>query len=410
LTKNIEKCFYVLKLNPKNPYFKHTHMKLPIFSAKNFKKDEKPNILNPNSKLDDDLEIKPNHFSDQNISDNLNTSDIFESEEITKPDKTNKIDESENENNQEKLLDFPTDFGKKNHSDTFFGLNLDILWAGIAIGCLLGLAMFWFQGFSPSMLSGFTHNTIENLDQIEKKNTGQINAIIQSYNLISEKSLYNNLNICNLDQKYISKNDDITFLDGKEIALLPASNLQKVPSMNGFYLQTYRDLQKPLYSQYSAYNLDNKTLVQDAKSYPFYLEYRNTWIESCVNIRNSQGNAAQIKNTCLDLQTKTDAYNTNQELKKPEIWKEALPIIQKGVETCNQYSTQQNFGRWQLQWLSQYDLLMSIQPNFSVKSEELKQQAEKFSQETSLVKDKVLQDYNQKKSTMGSVYLLNFEY
>jgi len=300
---------------------------------------------------------------------------------------------------------FPTDFGTQ-ASSGFFGLNLDIIWAGIAFGCLLGVAMFWFQGAQPTLLRGYTKSTLNQLTTLEGRNTGQVNALIQSYNTMSERSLYNAFTLCAEDQLYQTQSDDIAFLENQQRALLPASNVSSVEPYNGFYIQSFVDQYKSVFELYSSKNQEYADYITDAKTLPFYLQYRNIWIQSCVDIRDSQGDVGAVQAACTTLQTATDEYTQNESVVKPQLWAEALPIISQGIQKCQQYSAGQNFGRWQLDWLSSYDVLMTVQPDFTQRSEQLAADGEEFSAQADAARQAIEKEFNQKENG-GSVYFMN---
>jgi len=297
---------------------------------------------------------------------------------------------------------------------SFFGLNVDILLGGIAIGCILGVCVFWFQGVQPSLLTGFTNKAVEQADKLAIRNTDQVNSVIQVYNTISQHTAYNSLALCNQDQLYTQKTSDLALIDSKETALLPANSLSKISAFNGFYINSVKTSYQPIYTSYTEKNQAYKKNIVESRAYPFYLEYRNQWIETCAAINQSQGNTDQIKQSCTTLRTKTEEYKNNTNIIKPSIWEQSLPLVDKGLAVCavaeqSNSSSLPGFGRWQLDWVSAYDLLMSVQPDFTSESEKFKTDAANFSASVQAFRESTLSTYNSKKG-VNAWYFMNFEW
>jgi hypothetical protein len=287
-------------------------------------------------------------------------------------------------------------------------LNADIIWSGVAVGCLLGTVYFLFGGLQPLVLQNYIANAKQSIDDLGQAYIGQVNALSSAQTTIVQNTSYNILADCSEEQKYQTLEEGITKVELADRSLFPNQNYRTVNKFNGFGETEVREKYETFFDYYSN-SLQNlrQTALEDIRDLPTYAQYRNLWIDGCILITKSGTNSSQVKEYCQDLQKQTEEYLQNQ---PPNFWEQVQTPVEDGLKLCQKSVDNQtgDFLDWKLSWLSSYGQLTSFTPNIQQNLDRINSAIQDMQAESKKYKKDLDAIYERKTNLTGIWYLLEF--
>lgn len=288
-------------------------------------------------------------------------------------------------------------------------LNIDIIWSGIAFGCLLGTVYFLFGGLQPLVLKNYISSSKSNIDSIGVSFVSQVNILSTAQTSIIQNTSYNILSDCTAEQKYLKLEQDIAQIDLAERSLFPNQEFKSVPKFNQLSETEVREEYSNFYQYYSQSlnNLKNSVL-EDIRYLPRYTAYRNNWIDSCIVVADVNSSKQQVIESCNQLALSTDEFLQNQG--SNGIWSDVKKPIEANLSLCSQLESGQggNFIDWKLKWLSGYGEITSFIPNSQKNIDKINNTVQDLKTESVRYKNKLNNIYDRKVSLVGMWYLLEF--
>lgn len=326
---------------------------------------------------------------------------------------------------------YSQDFQKSKKTGIFRSINTDIIFAGIAFGLILGAILFYFNGLQPLVLNRYTDQSKIQVTELQNKYNGQTQAFFNLQNGLFQKvKSYNPSDSCGSGQIADLQSLPTNTLDQIKAQALPDPTLVSLDRYGAFYSKKTEDIYDKTYEQYENSLKSYNQFYQEIKNIPSFLDYRNLWINTCLDIVSSGGELTKLQAAC---QANTDKLADFSNTDKATFWSDldkelakstakckevldykATPTFTKcpkNSKTCTPTAIEPvypNFGKWQLEWLKPVDNLLL----FEIKDEGLANLGTINSQFNAYSKESLnkIEDYRDSKDSFFSkVYLLDIK-
>ena len=289
--------------------------------------------------------------------------------------------------------------------DTIFST---VVWKTIALSLIIGVFLFYFQGFQPAVLQSYYLNAASQSNALEVDLNNKTTTVLSDMeSQILQKFTYNPNQVCTETDFFEYPLEELDQLRRARVGLFPSQNDNQVEKVGGFWESKIQQIYQNLHRSY----FDSFVKVQDFSNQlleiPRLLNYRNSWVELCQEVQLQVEFDSEIISACEVFVEKSNQFleeTENKNILKSEI----TDPIQAITEGCNNVSSQ-DYKEFQTSFFLQYDLFLSYVPNFETEKSEIIDELENFSnkKEESL---KQMQDvYLEKRQFFNLWYLLNFD-
>ncbi len=286
-------------------------------------------------------------------------------------------------------------------------INNDIIWFGIAVGCIIGVIYFVFGGLQPLILRNYINNAKQNINEVGQTFVNQVNGLSILQENVVKNTTYNLLADCSEAQKYTTLVQDLQNLENVERSLFANPKFKEIPKFKGFGERSIR-LEYAQFFDYYTVSLENlkNTVLEDSKDLILFANYRNFLIEGCMMISKDSSRTQRIIDFCVELPNKSKEYHTNH---NPSFWSDLQPLIEENQSICNRIvEGRVNFLEWQISWLSSYGKLTAFVPNIQKNVSILENAVIDMQKESLRYKNELNRIYERKTSFLGMWYLLEF--
>ena len=171
------------------------------------------------------------------------------------------------------------------------GFNFDILLAGIALGCVLGSVLFYFQGLQPLILDNIITLNNTQADELYDDFINKTTSMSQLSQTLDTAYSRSENEVCTGDISYTNRESDLATLDQLERQLIPNLNVRDPLPFNSFEDQDVFDLYNNVYSEYTTILDTYSEISASFRESVAFLEYRNIWIETCGDLLSNQTDA-----------------------------------------------------------------------------------------------------------------------
>jgi hypothetical protein len=302
-----------------------------------------------------------------------------------------------------------------NQKKNFFSsINLDLIWQIVALGLLLGVVLFYFDGLQPLILSKYIDNSKSAVNQLETRfndQTNQFSTVEEA--AISQNKVFNPLQSCSLSQKVDLSVQQFSDLQDFKSNLLPDQTLENLPRYSIFYVLQVESKYDDLYNQYQdALTAYNKAYSSSLSLIDF-IKYRNFWIDSCQQIQDSKGNYANLQTLCTAL------INTQKDFAAENIFTDVNNLSSSSIAKCNEITSYTpktsdkglypDFNKWFLDWYTGFQNLASYNIDLSSEINNLSSTDSDFKNNIDSMQQYLIDFENSKTQSLSSeFYLIDF--
>lgn len=301
----------------------------------------------------------------------------------------------------------------KSKEITFFSfigkvLLSDVLWLSISIACLLATVLFYFQILQPLALQKYTETAQAQIlesnqkfyMQAEQLNSLQQQILSHTENLASQS--------CAEESKYDQSEKDRKDIKSLSTTLKIDSKTKELPNFGIFYDNEVKNIYLSFIAEYQNSLDEFQPIIANIKHLVEFVDYKNSWIDQCIRIQNSAGDAKELQAICKDIDTKSSAYNKiapggiTDGLAAPA---ENIKLLCSEVVLSNS-KTYPQYNRFKLKWLGEYDTILALSlVTDSTSTENIKN---KFQETSNKVKTQ-LENIVQNRQDFYSIwYILDF--
>ncbi len=286
-------------------------------------------------------------------------------------------------------------------------INSDIIITGIAIGLLLGVVLFFFQGVQPMMLDKYTTQVNEQIDNVSKRYSDQVKGLERLQNSLATNAMYDKYLSCVDNNLYNSMESDLRMVEVNNAMISPDLNYKELEKyQNIIHLDEVDQIYNNFYNEYSTNINEIIKMQKDIELLPRYLEYRNSWIETCQNMKGEDGN--EIVEKCTNLVTKTEEYENGETIAE---WEEALkPFADNIKRLCTKIPPKDNvvkYAAWELAWIDNFNKIVSYQIDYDSNVEKMNILQEEMKSGSKKVKLDINKIYNLKTEFKNIWYILD---
>jgi len=137
-------------------------------------------------------------------------------------------------------------------------INSDIIITGIAIGLLLGVVLFFFQGVQPMMLDKYTTQVNEQIDNVSKRYSDQVKGLERLQNSLATNAMYDKYLSCVDNNLYNSMESDLRMVEVNNAMISPDLNYKELEKyQNIVHLDEVDQIYNNFYNEYST-NINEK--------------------------------------------------------------------------------------------------------------------------------------------------------
>jgi len=176
----------------------------------------------------------------------------------------------------------------------------DIVWFSVSISVLLASILFYFQVLQPRILNQISLQAQAQTLQVNNTFNSQINEIAKTQSSILNKNLNAFTDICNPTQIYSDMENDEFQLEQLSKKLQPDSENQSLQPYNIFSSSEISSTFDQYFNTYQ--NELNELQIERTKLEEFlsYKNYKNNWINNCIELQKSLDTSSTIEEICLD--------------------------------------------------------------------------------------------------------------
>jgi hypothetical protein len=250
---------------------------------------------------------------------------------------------------------------------TFFGfiksiLFSDVLWFGISLACLLATVLFYFQILQPLIVQKYSETAqaqiIESAQkfniQADQIDSLQQNIISNTENLSAES--------CTEEAKYDRSEKDRKDLENLKKSLNIEPRLKELPNFGVFYDSSIKNSYSLFVKQHEESIASFQPALANTKHVIEFVDYKNSWINQCIRIKNSDGNTNELQSTCKEMEAKADNYT---KIAPAGIVSELGKPLENVRSLCidinnSKYENYFQFNTFKLKWLAEYDNIRAI--------------------------------------------------
>jgi hypothetical protein len=248
-------------------------------------------------------------------------------------------------------------------------LTSDVLWFSVSIACLLATILFYFQVLQPLVLQKYIDGAQAQIIEGNQKFNNQITEFGTLQQSITSNLRTTTNDPCTEEAKYTQSDQDQKSMESLKNTLVIDKKLNNLPN---FYV--FSD--KETVSIYNRFLADSKkalsdlTPVVDQTKQAIELgDYKNSWIDSCISIKDSKGETKELQAVCQNISNKAAYYN---KIGAKSIVDQLAKPIEETNNLCKDVQASKalyypQYGNFQLKWLSQFDIVngLTLNPNQS---------------------------------------------
>jgi hypothetical protein len=233
----------------------------------------------------------------------------------------------------------------------------DILWFSVAIACLSATILFYFQVLQPLILREYIETAKAQVIESNQKFTNKFNQInATQQNIIAHLGIQATES-CSEEARYDQSIKDLKDIEGlKNLLSVDATN----KNLNKFYIFSDTEVSQ-IYNDFGGKYTDSlkqfQPILAQLKIAIDFADYKNIWVDNCINIKNSNGNTKELQAVCDDISIKSANYFKNS----PTVLTTPLSANVENVKSLCQdvlfskAQTYSGFGLFQLNWLNEFD-------------------------------------------------------
>jgi hypothetical protein len=244
--------------------------------------------------------------------------------------------------------------------------NNEIILPGIAVGCILGVLLFYFQGLQPLILKNYADSASKQIVELKERYSTQIGSVSSTQIELDNYFIDFSDKVCSQQETYKTKKEDLEKIDRLKLSLVPDATYKNLANSGVFYNSEVQGVYQNFFTQYVNSLQEWSKLTTSLGSVPNFLDYRNAWVISCQKIESSQGNLADLKEACTSLITTSQTF---ENLKNTQFWEQVSSGVEQSLTKCNEVVTSTsrsrllpNYGKWRLDWLTGYDRIVQARP------------------------------------------------
>ena len=291
-------------------------------------------------------------------------------------------------------------------------LNANIIWFGIAIGMLLGTGFFYIGGLQPLILSTYSNNTISRVNQLENEFYSQAEEFLVSYNdIISLINTSSSLDVCSDSQIVDTNAREFRIYQSLSTTLLPNPDLESTETYFTFFDPEIESTYNQIYDKYETSLTELNTFYSNSLELSDFLQFRNSWIDLCNRIYESEGNIIELKESCAKLESITELFSNTIN------YTEVLENTEVSIEQCNQVidyetpfrQTYPDFDQWLIDWYDGFTEVIFYDFNTDRQNEleTLNTTIQNFSNEVSDTRREINVIRNDKIEFINSFYIMD---
>jgi hypothetical protein len=294
---------------------------------------------------------------------------------------------------------------KVTKTKSFFADHLLAFIAGFLFVTTLAGYFFFLQ---PLILEDYNIRATKQITDIETAFSLQIKSFQETQVSLNQVFNYDSTKVCDETPLYTNVNSDSEKMKRLEVGLFPKKNLQKLDNSAVFYSQEIKSIYNQTYTNYTESLFILNSSYKQISGYPAFLEYRNTWVETCKKLQTTRNTNANVVSSCQSLILATDNFRLKNEFNS--LNEDLKTRIASGYDKCKTLTSGNTINNALLNsWFVDYDLFMNYTPNWQQTNENLQSTVQNF--QTNLSRNKLILININKKSEgfFGRFYLLNFQ-
>jgi hypothetical protein len=249
----------------------------------------------------------------------------------------------------------------------FYNINeifhSDIVWYSVALGCVLGVVLFFFQGLQPVLLRSYIFETKETMISLQDTYISQIDQVRALQSDYVDKFDYSLGDLCEDQERYTSFAADAERQERLKVFLLP----QQKPDLDSYItLREVENAYNRLQNTYEDQIDQIQSLANGFAGMPAYLNYINGWIESCQILESASGLNSEVREVCSQTQ---DSYLAYQASTQPFFWNDVKELHETSLQLCDDLGDipdsgfSVNFFSFKLEWLSNFTRIRQYVPD-----------------------------------------------
>lgn len=289
--------------------------------------------------------------------------------------------------------------------------NNEIILPAIAIGCILGVLLFYFQGLQPLILKNYADSTSKQIIELKERYTNQVGSVS---NLQKEMDTYFvdfSDKVCSQQETYKTKKDDLEKIDRLKLSLVPDASYKKLPSSGVFYSTEIQEIYQNFFTSYVNGLQEWSKLSDMIGTVPNFLDYRNIWVETCQKIEASNGNVAEVKAACENLINLSKNFES---IKNTQFGQQIASGSAQSIDSCNEALKLKsrlipNYGKWRLDWLTGYDRIVQARPVWTDMNESLNKVSENLLSSATQTLTKINAVVSERRQFINLWYILDIK-
>jgi len=256
--------------------------------------------------------------------------------------------------------------------------NNDIILPAIAIGCILGVLLFYFQGLQPLILKNYSDTTSKKVIELKERYTNQVGSVSILQSEMDTYFVDFSDKVCSQQETYKTKSEDLEKIDRLKLSLVPDASYKKLPTAGVFYSIEIQDIYQEFFKSYVNSLQEWSKLTDMVGTVPNFLDYRNLWVETCQKIEASNGNTTEVKAACENLISLSKNF---ENIKNTQFGKQISIGTAQSLDSCNEAlkiksRIMPNYGKWRLDWLTGYDRIVQARPVWTEMNDSLNKVSE----------------------------------
>jgi hypothetical protein len=256
--------------------------------------------------------------------------------------------------------------------------NNEIILPAIAIGCILGVLLFYFQGLQPLILKNYADASSKKIVELKERYTNQVSTISNMQKELDTYFIDFSDKVCSEQETYKTKKEDLEKIDRLKLSLVPDATYKKLPTSGVFYSSEIQEIYQNFFTGYVNGLQEWSKLSDMIGTVPNFLDYRNLWVETCQKIEASDGNVAEVKAACENLINLSKNF---EGIKNTQFGQQIASGSAQSIDSCNEALKLKsriipNYGKWRLDWLTGYDRIVQARPVWTDMNEALNKVSE----------------------------------
>ena len=301
----------------------------------------------------------------------------------------------------------------KQRKSFLINFNSDIILPAIAIGCILGAFLFYFQGLQPLILRNYSETASKKVVDLKSRYSEQVSPISSTQNTFDSYFQDYSDKVCSQQELYKNKTADQEKNDRLKLSLVPDSSFKNLSNSGIFYNSEIQTTYQQYFTDYinslDAWNAS----VNNLSAIPNFLEFRNLWVSSCQKIEESKGDLATLKDICSNLKTGLLSY---EGLKTTQFWDQVSGGVTVSMNKCDEVINLNsksklltNYGQWRLEWLTGFDRIVQARPVWNEVNSKINNTSENFLNSATVTINKFNSIVQERQQFINLWYILDFK-